>query len=133
MKSSTLLRTVVILEWGLVVVYAVLSITLEATLPEQLQSWLLQEAERDFMPHEVVSVFVFVILQIVARYILFVSEVDIDFPWVIEIIGPRVLGFFSGFCVAVLFIFINVLIFGLIGRYGNLPRLLGAQSEGRGD
>jgi putative spermidine/putrescine transport system permease protein len=33
--------------------------------------------------------------------------------------------------VAVLFIFINVLIFGLIGRFGNLPKLLGAQSEER--
>jgi putative spermidine/putrescine transport system permease protein len=33
--------------------------------------------------------------------------------------------------VAVLFIVINVLIFGLIGRYGNLPKLLGAQSEER--
>lgn len=33
--------------------------------------------------------------------------------------------------VAVLFIVINVVIFGLIGRYGNLPRLLGAQSEER--
>ena len=33
--------------------------------------------------------------------------------------------------VAGLFIVINVVIFGLIGRFGNLPKLLGAQSEGR--
>ena len=33
--------------------------------------------------------------------------------------------------VAVLFIVINVLIFGLIGRFGNLPKLLGAWSEER--
>ncbi len=31
--------------------------------------------------------------------------------------------------VAVLFILINLVIFGLIGRFGNLPRLLGAQDE----
>jgi putative spermidine/putrescine transport system permease protein len=33
--------------------------------------------------------------------------------------------------VAGLFIVINVAIFGLIGRFGDLPKLLGAQSEGR--
>jgi len=33
--------------------------------------------------------------------------------------------------VAVLFIVINVVIFGLIGRFGNLPKLLGAWSEER--
>jgi putative spermidine/putrescine transport system permease protein len=33
--------------------------------------------------------------------------------------------------VAVLFIMINVVIFGLIGRFGNLPKLLGAWSEER--
>jgi hypothetical protein len=54
----------------------------------------------------IVSAFVFVILHVIARYVLVVSEVDIDFPWLIEVIGPRVLGFFSGFCVAVLFIFV---------------------------
>ena len=31
--------------------------------------------------------------------------------------------------VAVLFIVVNLLIFGLIGRFGNLPKLLGAQDE----
>ncbi len=33
--------------------------------------------------------------------------------------------------VAVLFIVVNVIIFGLIGRFGNLPKLLGALSEER--
>jgi len=33
--------------------------------------------------------------------------------------------------VAVFFIVVNVVIFGLIGRFGNLPKLLGAWSEER--
>ena len=33
--------------------------------------------------------------------------------------------------VAVLFLVVNVLVFGLIGRFGNLPRLLGAWGQGR--
>jgi hypothetical protein len=54
----------------------------------------------------VISTFVFVILQVIARYVLLSTEVDIDFPGLLEIVGFRVVGFFSGFCVAVLLIFI---------------------------
>jgi hypothetical protein len=54
----------------------------------------------------IVSVFVFVVLQVIARYTLLAGEVKIDFPAPIDIVGPRVVGFFSGFCVAILLIFI---------------------------
>jgi len=54
----------------------------------------------------IVSVLVFVILQVIARYALLAGEVEIDFPKPIEIIGLRVVGFFSGFCVATLIIFL---------------------------
>jgi hypothetical protein len=54
----------------------------------------------------IVSVLVFVILQVIARYALLAGEVEVDFPKLIEMIGARVVGFFSGFCVATLIIFV---------------------------
>jgi len=53
-----------------------------------------------------IAVVIFVTLHLIARYSLVVDEVDIDFNELVEMIGKRIVAFFTGFCVAVLFIFL---------------------------
>jgi len=53
-----------------------------------------------------ITVIVFIILYLIARFSLVADEVDIDFHELLELIGTRVAAFFSGFCVAIMVIFL---------------------------
>lgn len=52
------------------------------------------------------AIVVFVILYLVTRYSLVADDVEVVFNDLIELVGKRVAAFFSGFCVAVLVIFL---------------------------
>lgn len=56
------------------------------------------------------SVVLFVVLEIVAAYVIVVEEVNVEFPRAIELIGSKAAGFFSGFCTAGLLIFLVTVI-----------------------
>ena len=52
MRSSTVLRICVVLEWAFVGVAVALSFLLESSLPAPLRDWLAADAEADLAPHE---------------------------------------------------------------------------------
>ena len=53
-----------------------------------------------------IVVIVFVILYLITKYNLVPDDVEVDFYYLLELIGTRVTAFFSGFCVAALVIFL---------------------------
>ena len=58
----------------------------------------------------VTSLVLFVVLEIVAAYVVIVEDVDIEFPKVIELIASKAAGFFIGFCTTSLLAFIILVI-----------------------
>ena len=52
------------------------------------------------------SIILFVILEVIAAYVLVVEEVDISFPRIVEFVGSKLAGFVTGFCTAGLIVFL---------------------------
>ena len=54
MKTQTILRVCVVLEWVVYIIGVGLSFVLQDSLPTPLKDWLVAEAERDMAAHELV-------------------------------------------------------------------------------
>jgi xanthine/uracil permease len=54
MKTQTILRVCVVLEWVVYIIGVGLSFVLQDSLPTPLKDWLVAEAERDMAVHELV-------------------------------------------------------------------------------